>query len=318
MTLRDITDPRFNIPNEVHRIDDAQVAAIKDFIKAGKPVLACLGSVNEPPDEGAPPTPGPDGVEALLEQLGFKLSRQTVVFDSEIGALAEYQAALQGKRDVDLMSRGDDSDIPPLLLERPAEAKSDKANRIGESLRLAARGLGQGQGLDLRVRHPRPLAFEPKGGAAPASGAAFLLTDPRSWNEEQPFPTEKEMPSYKESKKRGPAPVGLAAEVAVPADWYSGDQAPAEPRKVRVVVLGDGGLFVGPSLSPAREKLLLDSCNWALGRDDQLTQEGRTWQYPRVYLTPTEQSLWTWGAVLGLPVLFTYFGLVVVLRRRLR
>lgn len=314
MTLREI-DPRFNVPNEIHRIDDAQVAAIKEFIKAGKPVLACFGPLNEPPDEGAPPPPGPDGVEGLLEQLGFKLSKQTVLFDREIGALAEYQAALQGKRDLDLMGRGDDADVPPLLLGRPGGAKP---GRLGESLRLTASGLGKGQGFELRSRHPRPLAFEPKGGQAPASDPAFLLTDPKSWNEDQPFPTEKEMPSYKDSKKRGPTPVGLAAEVAVPSDWYAKDEAPAEPRKVRVVVLGDGGLFVGPTLSPAKEKLLLDTCNWALGRDDQLTKPGRTWEYPRVRMAPAEQFLWTWGTVAGLPILCIVFGLVVVMWRGLR
>jgi hypothetical protein len=318
MTLRDITDPRLNIPNEVHRLDDAQVAAIKDFIKAGKPVVVCLGSINEPPDDVRPPSPGPDGLEGLLEQLGFRPARQTVVFDSEIGALAEYQAVLQGKRDIDLMSRGDGTDIPPLLLGRPAPANSgEKPNRIGESLRLATGGIGKGQGFDLRLRNPRPLAFEPHG-AAPSHDPVFLLTDPHSWNEDQPFPTEKEMPTYKETKKRGPTPVGLAAEVAVPSDWYGKGEAPAEPRKVRVVVIGDGGLFVGPSLSSGQEKLLLDTCNWALGRDDQLTQEGSRWEYPRVHMTPRDRTLWTWGALAGLPLLCVFFGLVVVMWRRLR
>jgi hypothetical protein len=316
MTLRDISDPRFNLPNDFHRLDDAQVASIKEFIKAGKPVLACLGPVNEPPDEPSPPSAGPDGMEALLEQLGFKLSKQTVLFDSGLATLAEYQAALQGKREPDWMSRGDDTDVPPLVLKRAGAKGTD--NRLGRSLRLTADGLGLEQGLDLRIRHPRPLSFEAKDGKAPAHDAAFLLTDPLSWNEDKPFPTKDEMPTYKETKKRGPTAVGLATEVVVPSDWYAKGEAPAEPRKVRMVVIGDGGLFVGPSLSPAKEKLLLDTCNWALGRDDQLTQPGETWEYPRVHMPPREQALWTWGTVVGLPVLCVYFGLVVVMWRRLR
>ncbi len=318
MTLRDVTDPRFNLPNDFHRLDDAQVAAIKDFLKAGKPVVACFGSINDAPDEPSPPGSGPDGVETMLEQLGFKLSKQTVLFDSEIGALAEYQAALQGKRPPDWMSRGDENDVPPLLLGRPSPTRTGDENPLARSLRLTAAGLGKGQELDLRIRHPRPLAFEAKGGLLMTFDAAFLLTDPRSWNEDQPFPTEKDMPNYTDAKKRGPTPVGLAAEVAVPSDWYAKGEAPAEPRKARVVVIGDGGLFVGPTLSPAREKLLLDTCNWALGRDDQLTQEGSRWEYPRVALTPRERSLWTWGTLAGLPVLCVFFGLVVVMWRRLR
>ena len=69
----------------------------------------------------------------------------------------------------------------------------------------------------------------------------------------------------------------------MPSDWYGkGEAPPAERRRLRVVVIGDGGLFVGPSLSPASEKLLLDTCNWAMGRDDQLTRRVPSWEYPRV------------------------------------
>jgi hypothetical protein len=318
MTLRDVTDPRFNLPNDFHRLDDAQVAAIKDFLKAGKPVVACFGSINDAPDEPAPPGSGPDGVETMLEQLGFKLSKQTVLFDSEMGALAEYQASLQGKRPPDWMSRGDENDVPPLLPGRANAARSPDENPLARSLRLTADELGKGQGLDLRIRHPRPLSFEAKGDKLMKFDPAFLMSDPRSWNEDQPFPTEKEMPNYTDAKKRGPTAVALAAEVAVPSDWYKKGEAPAEPRTARVVVIGDGGLFVGPSLSPAQEKLLLDTSNWALGRDDQLTQEGRRWEYPRVHMAPRDRALWTWGTLAGLPLLCVFFGLVVVMWRRLR
>ncbi len=321
MTLRNVTLPPFNIPSGVHRLDDAQVAAIKEFIKSGKPVLACFGSVNESPEDRQPPPPGPDRLEELLESLGFRLSRQTVLFDREIGALAEYQATLQGRREADLMSRGDDSDVPPLVLERaPKEGEpAEKAlNPIRESLRLTARGLGKGQSLDLRARHPRPVGFEPKNGKAPAVEPGFLLTDPDSWSEDQPFPTEKYLPRYEETKKRGPATVGVAAEVEVPNDWYEKGEAPAEPRKVRVVALGHGSLFVGATLPPAKEKLLLDTCNWLLGRDDELARAGRTWSQPRVALTAREQTWWDWGAQEILPELFAFLGFVVVLVRRLR
>jgi hypothetical protein len=258
----------------------------------------------------------------MLASLGLKLGKQTVLFDREIGTLAEYQAALQGRRDLDLMSRGDDSDVPPLMLERVKPVKSSDADRlpnpIRESLRLTARSLGKDQGLALRARHPRPVTFEPAVGKSAGVEAEFLLTDPESWTEDQPFPTEKYLPRYEDSKKRGPVSVAAGVEVPLPADWYSKDDARPEQTTVRVAAIGHGSLFVGPTLSPAREKLLLDSCNWLLGRDDQLAQEGTTWSLPRVDVSSREQLLWAWGTMLGLPGLFTYLGLVVLLVRRLR
>lgn len=324
MTLRNVTLPPFNVPNEVHRLDESQVAAIKDFLKAGKPVLACFGPVNESPDERPMPSSGgPDHLEDLLASLGFKLSRETVLFDQEIGGLAEYQAALQGRRDLDLMSRGDDADIPPLVLQRVQPAKSGgtaakSANPIRESLRLTASSVGKGQSLDLRVRHPRPVAFEPAAGETSTVEPEFLLSGPESWAEDKPFPTEKDLPHYEDTKKRGPLPVAAAAQVRLPSDWYGKEETRPEQATARVVVIGHGSLFVGTKLAPAQEKLLLDTCNWLLGRDDQLTAEGEPWAFPRVAIEPHAKLLWTWGAALGLPLLFAYLGLVVLSVRRLR
>ncbi len=116
--------------------------------------------------------------------------------------------------------------------------------------------------------------------------------------------------------RRGPFPVGVAVETTLPAAWY-GDRG-AKPATARVAVIGHGGLFIGQSLPPVKEKLLLDTCNWLLGRDDLLTQAGNEWQYPRVALAENEAALWQWGTRLGLPVLFAYLGMVVLLVRRLR
>jgi len=83
-----------------------------------------------------------------------------------------------------------------------------------------------------------------------------------------------------------------------------------------VAAIGHGGVFIGPELSPAKEKLLLDTCNWLLGRDEQLTRPGEEWKYPRVTLDERWQQLWLWGVMAGLPLLITYAGLVVVMWRR--
>ena len=86
----------------------------------------------------------------------------------------------------------------------------------------------------------------------------------------------------------------------------------------------------GPALdAPAEEKLLLTTCTWLLGRDDQLTNEKQPWQYPRVQFErlpgedagtepPLLWNLWFWGAQIGLPGVFLFLGAVVLLVRGLR
>src|SRR5262249_22973251 len=80
--------------------------------------------------------------------------------------------------------------------------------------------------------------------------------------------------------------VAVAVETEVPDSWY--DSPDAKPARVRVAVIGHGGPFLGTSLNPLQEKLLLDTCNWLLGRDDRLARthddEGNPipqWRYPR-------------------------------------
>jgi hypothetical protein len=348
------------IPSGLYRLDPAQVEAVRDFVRAGKPVLLCLGPANEPP--GRPdPDAGPDALEDLLRQLGLRLGGQTVLFNVEGKAYAQQRGGL--------VIPGTNVEVPPLRFDWPpgtgvptARAVTGEDNRVNplrQSLRLTARALGKGQALDLRLRNPRPVYYDPVAprlplalgawAVAPDAGLPaglpwgglfladrptraagfppeFLMTDAESWNEGQPFATrERPTPRYEppkpdqaaadpyEKKRLGPFPVGVAAEVT---DWYA--TRSAEPPTARVVVIGHGGVFLGPTLSPAREKLLLDSCNWLLGRDELLTREGTPWHYPRVALDARAHALWQWGPLLGLPVLFGYLGLVVVLVRRMR
>ena len=42
------------------------------------------------------------------------------------------------------------------------------------------------------------------------------------------------------------------------------------------------------------------------------------WEYPRVHRPERELNVWQWATRLGMPVLFVYLGLVVVMIRRLR
>ncbi|HJT76337.1 MAG TPA: hypothetical protein VJ739_03970, partial [Gemmataceae bacterium] len=124
------------------------------------------------------------------------------------------------------------------------------------------------------------------------------------------------VPQARDEKRHGRFSVGVLAETRVPAAWY--DSKDASPATVRVAAIGHGGLFVGQKLSPATEALLLDTCNWLLGRDDRLPRTDRPWSYPRVALDARQVELWHWGTLVGLPALFLYLGLVVLLFRQLR
>jgi hypothetical protein len=155
-----------------------------------------------------------------------------------------------------------------------------------------------------------------------------MMTNAASWNEDQPFPGRERTPRFEpprpddpargtfEEKRRGPFPIGVAVEVSLPRSWYGESQQ--SPATARIAVIGHGGLFIGPALPPVKEKLLLDVCNWLLGRDDLLTKGNQPWQYPRVSLASSNYALWQWGTRLGLPALFAYLGMVVLMVRKLR
>lgn len=346
MTLRNTADDYENIPSRVYRLDEAQVDAIKDFLKGGKPVLACLGPTNTPREGMAQPEDlQPDALEDLLTQLGVHLGKQTVLFDDEVEALAESRTGAE--------IGGVQFEPPPVLFDwtpgagRPigSPPPSDKTNRIRESLQLTARALGKdAEGkpvpLDIRIRHPRPIYFVPPRGSKVASDPDFLMTNPRSWNEDQPFPTADSVPQFErankgrdkeagmletskdplEARRRGPFPIGVAVETQLPSSWYA--SAADKPASVRLAVIGQGGFFTGKKLAPAQERLFVNTIDWLLGRDDQLPRDDRVWSYPRVNDTIPPDSeteyLWLWGVRLGLPVLFAFSGLVVLLFRRLR
>ncbi len=106
MTFLDI--PRRDIIlNRAHKLDDAQLHAIKDFMKAGKPVLFCLGPSNEPSrDAQMPDFSGPDPLEGMLGELGFKLPKQTILFNVETKSFAERRG--------NLIIQGTQVEVPPV------------------------------------------------------------------------------------------------------------------------------------------------------------------------------------------------------------
>jgi hypothetical protein len=331
MTLMNVTrTPPENISNRFYQLDRSQVDAVRDFLKAGKPVLFCFGPSNENPrdqmDQFSIPN---DKLEDDLAQLGIKLGKQTILFNVESKSFAERRGGL--------MIMGANVEVPPVEFDweagadqvpGQAEVVNSTPDPIRESLRLTSRSLGKNQSLDLRMRHPRPVYYVPTSGSSLPYDPTFMMSNSQCWNEAQPFPTRERTPRYEPSKtgslggnsldepRHGPFPIGVALETTVPKDWYTDKDS--RPVNVRVAAIGQGGVFVGKTLTPAKEKLLLDVSNWLLGRDDLLTKGNDPWQYPRVSLTETQEKLWQWGTRLGMPVLFAYLGLIVLMVRRLR
>ncbi|MBI3409912.1 MAG: hypothetical protein HY040_16355 [Planctomycetes bacterium] len=347
------------VPSRVHGLDDAQMDAIKDYLKSGRPALFCLGPANELFED----EPGPDALEGLLTSLGIQLPNQTILFNVEGEALAERNVAK-------LLTTT--AEPPPVDLDWPPGAVLGKGTRaedisnvsgpIRTSLKVAGHAFGSKNPASLKIRHPRPVYFQtvrpPKEVVAGALGvfaapmgyanlqgvatllgkstrkidesSVFLVSSSDSWNEDQPFPTEKRVPRFErpkaddpdkgtlKEKRRGPFPIGIAIETTVPSSWFDAEKSSAPP-KVRLAVIGNGGVFMGETLTPMQEKLLLDVSNWLVGRDDLLAHEDpRPWKFPRVELSERQAALWTWGMWLGLPLVFLYLGMMVWLVRGVR
>jgi hypothetical protein len=334
-------------PYAFHRFSDAQLASIKEFVESGKPIFACLGPANEPrdPTAGMPPEPPPDSFDRMLADLGVRLGKQTILFSADSKAFTD--------RRLNPFRTDDGARVPPLDFEAGPGAWRGKwatlqpelpPNRIREGMRILAHSIGRaaatggadkladapagadGREFAIAIRFPRPVYYEPPANYTPPEDPVFLVT-PEGWNDDAPYPVRGHRPHYKppekndpdngtpDEKRRGAFPVGIAVETPLPSSWSSGTA-----KNVRLAVIGQGDVLVGEELSPAKERLLLQTMNWLLGREDYLPRNDHPWSYPRVDLIPgsQEEQLWLWGARLGLPVLFAYLGLVVLLLRRLR
>lgn len=363
--------------NRIHRLEKGQFAAVKAFIKEGKPVLFLLGPSNEQRTRLDFGEEGPDALEPMLGELGFYLPKQTILFDAEKREFNERKFSQgdfsKSKHSADLPAVRFDESIstytwkksPAGFLPHPIRSSMKMTNRT----LMAASGDAEtgkdkkaakhAEGSAIRIRHPRPVYFmhtslEPEAvrdivgslalpglpGAVqaaaiwqksaqqkPDESGVFLVTGKECWNEENPFIVDNKVPRFvptdddspkkgtADEERHGPFPIGVAVETQIPASWF--DKAPANTPKVRVAVIGSGGLFIGPKLSPMKEKLFLDTVNWLLGRDDLLARDAGTWEYPRVSLSPLELKSW-YALCYGLPVLFIYLGMTVWLVRRMR
>lgn len=376
-TVASVTSGR-TVDPQLHAFSPEQTEVVKEFMKAGKPVLALLGPTTA---EDGPPTE-PDGFEKLLAERGVELGRDTVLFDAEGRVLAAFGAGSQ-------FGGSGPADIPPLAVAEPSDGGA-APNPVGAAVRATGRAVEQN--LDVRARALRPVYVAPGWQAKLPFAAEFLLTGADAWNEAKPFPLGDRAgrvtyvprfdppakaaarddlgPASRSEERRGPFPVGVAVEGPPPAAWFDEPYTPgaAAPALLgpaaavappyqragysqgaaaaallvpadrgltaalttaaasklsrpagRVVVFGSGGLFVGPELKPAQEKLLLHTANWLVNRPDRLpVVPDQEWAFPRVSLSDRETTLWRWGTAAGLPLLAVYLGLLAVLVRRRR
>ncbi|MDY3555381.1 hypothetical protein R5W24_004524 [Gemmata sp. JC717] len=341
---------RNGVPPAIHQLDKKQVEVVKEFMKAGKPVLACMGSLASrtgPPAEG-------DGFDRLLRDRGVELKRDTVLFDAERKALASARAGGQ-------IGGGGPTTIPPLVFAEGAPAGSSAApNPIAAALRHSGRTVEQK--LDIKLFSPRPVYLADGWQDKLKFAGEFVFTAPAGWNEEKPFPTSDQagrvtyIPRYdptpaddpkrntRAEERKGSFPIGVAVESKIPAAWvnesYEREQGAAallspldgtfaaglsvaaaalERPTQRTVVFGSGHLFSGPRLEPPQERLLLHSVNWLTGREDRLPKaDVPAWKYPRVELSERNRALWRSGALIGLPLIAAYAGLFAMMRRRTR
>src|SRR5262249_49732285 len=141
------------IGSRLYRLNDDQIAAIRAFIRAGKPVFVMFGPTNEPAGRMPLDAGEGDALEVLFGELGIVFGNQTILYTAESRAFAE--------RRVNPLGGGRAVDIPPLDLEANASQgladASAHPNPLRSSLRLLGRSVGQK--LDITLRYPRPVYY---------------------------------------------------------------------------------------------------------------------------------------------------------------
>ena len=286
-----------------------QAAAVKAFVKAGKPVMVCFGPTSI--GEGMP-TPQ-DDLEKMFNRFGVTFGNQTVISQSEARGIAERRG--------DPLAGGD-VDIPPLLVFKPTENDKKQPNPVATAFETTAKAAPGGK-LEVKRSGFRPIYARGSVVASMPYVGEIVQLGKDSWNEtkligDEDYVPQLDPPKVKgddptrgtlDEERKGPHTVGVAVEGAVPIEWI--DERPGAvaagaavlacttpglplgiafaaavdpaaytnviPEKerptlptVRLAAFGHGGLFTGNTLDPATERLLLHTANWQLKRDDRL------------------------------------------------
>ncbi len=222
MTIIDLINGQ-RIASRYYKLADPQIAAIRAFIRSGKPVFVLFGPTNDS-SEGLPQETTDGGpIEQMLADLGIVLGKQTILYTAESRAFAE--------RRVNPLGGGQAVDVPPLSFDsigtRSLADAARQPNPVQSGLRLLERSVGQR--LDMKLRYPRPVYFASIR-ERPEYRGEFLFTDPATWNEAKPFPERAYTPRFEPAKpddptkgtrdeeRRGPFPIGVAVQTTVPPE----------------------------------------------------------------------------------------------------
>jgi hypothetical protein len=175
---------------------------------------------------------------------------------------------------------------------------------------------------DRSPRYEPPKPDDPRRGTRDAPsrgpfplGVAVQTSVPAEWLATKPAAVDAGLLTASGLADPATAPTMIAAQTLTPSDRYAQEkQIP-----LRVAAIGQGEVFTGTELSPAREQLLVNTCNWLLGRDERLPHaEEPAWQFPRVEMSPRRTHLWQLGTLIALPACFAFLGAVVLLVRKYR
>lgn len=213
LTTVDLTTSHVYPPSLFHITQD-QAAVVREFVRAGKPVLFAAGPA-------IPRGPRPDALfddlDRLLPRLGIELGKQTVLTDREFEAMADRRGGLSSS-----------VDLPPLTFD-PPETSAKPRNPIAAAFGVTTRAVDKT--LDVKRGGYRPVYVAPGFADRIPFAAEVMFTTKDAWNEERPLAERDYRPKYEPSKpddgrkgthneeRRGPFPVGVAVEVPVPAEW---------------------------------------------------------------------------------------------------
>lgn len=237
----------------LHALSKEQVKVAKEFMKQGKPVLACLGPIT--PQVASQPGESPedfdkrlvtefagasDDFERMLTERGVELGSTVILFEGETKAIT--RGGQFGNTQ---------SEVPPLLIAEPPTDSGLQPNPVAAAFRLTGRtavlesdsdrlanDAAAKRKFEIRLRAIRPVSLAPNWQAKQPFAAEIAFTSADSWNTFQPYPQmgrTVRIPTYtptdindpkkgtRDEERKGPFPIAVAVENKVPATWVNED-----------------------------------------------------------------------------------------------
>jgi len=137
----------------------------------------------------------------------------------------------------------------------------------------------------------------------------LALSSETSWSENQP---EQSPAQYDEGTDiRGPRHLAVAVEKGATAGRLD-----MHIRPTRMIVFGDSGFVSNGGLTGGDTSLFMSSLNWLLDREQLMAIAPKAVEDTRLKLTRDDIRTLFWSAVLGIPLLAAFPGVVLWIRRR--